>query len=596
MTRILGISAYYHDSAAALIEDGIITTAVQEERFSRVKHDASFPSAAIAECLRHSGIELKDVDYVVFYDKPLLKFERLLETYLSVAPRGIRSFIAAMPIWLREKLFLKQMLRRELAELGGLSKEELPRLMFSQHHLSHAASAFFASPYSNAAVLCLDGVGEWATTSAWQGTDNRLDGLWELQFPHSLGLLYSAFTYYCGFQVNSGEYKLMGLAPYGEPKFANQIREHLIDIKPDGTFRLDMDYFDYAQGLRMTSERFHRLFGKPPREPESALDQHYMDVASSIQQVTEDIVLALASTLQHETGERNLCMAGGVALNCVANGRVLRESGFESLWIQPAAGDAGGALGAALGLWHEYLAKPRTPQEPDGMSGSLLGPEYAVADMRAAATAEGLTINELDDDALAEEVAGRIDDGEVIGWFQGRMEFGPRALGARSIIGDPRSSEMQSRINLKIKFRESFRPFAPAVLEERCVDWFDLDVPSPYMLLVAPVAESKRTNEPANGDGLERLKVRRSDIAAVTHVDYSARVQTVDGRWNPKFRDLLAAFEKRTGVPVLVNTSFNIRGEPIVCTPSDAVRCFLKTGMDTLVLGNLVISRRAASV
>ena len=596
MTRILGISAYYHDSAAALIEDGIITTAVQEERFSRVKHDASFPSAAIAECLRHSGIELKDVDYVVFYDKPLLKFERLLETYLSVAPRGIRSFIAAMPIWLREKLFLKQMLRRELAELGGLSKEELPRLMFSQHHLSHAASAFFASPYSNAAVLCLDGVGEWATTSAWRGADNRLDGLWELQFPHSLGLLYSAFTYYCGFQVNSGEYKLMGLAPYGEPKFANQIREHLIDIKPDGTFRLDMAYFDYAQGLRMTSERFHRLFGKPPREPESALDQHYMDVASSIQQVTEDIVLALASTLQRETGERNLCMAGGVALNCVANGRVLRESGFESLWIQPAAGDAGGALGAALGLWHEYLAKPRTPQEPDGMNGSLLGPEYALADMRAAATAEGLTINELDDDALAEEVAGRIDNGEVIGWFQGRMEFGPRALGARSIIGDPRSPEMQSRINLKIKFRESFRPFAPAVLEERCADWFDLDAPSPYMLLVAPVAESKRTNEHANGNGLERLKVRRSGIPAVTHVDYSSRVQTVDGRWNPKFRDLLAAFEKRTGVPVLVNTSFNIRGEPIVCTPSDAVRCFLKTGMDTLVLGNLVVSRRAASV
>jgi carbamoyltransferase len=593
MTRILGISAYYHDSAAVLIEDGIITTAVQEERFSRVKHDASFPSAAIAECLRHSDIELKDVDYVVFYDKPLLKFERLLETYLSVAPRGIRSFIAAMPIWLREKLFLKQMLRRELAELGGLSKEELPRLMFSQHHLSHAASAFFASPYSNAAVLCLDGVGEWATTSAWQGTNNRLDGLWELQFPHSLGLLYSAFTYYCGFQVNSGEYKLMGLAPYGEPKFAKKIREHLIDIKADGTFRLDMDYFDYAQGLRMTSERFHRLFGKPPREPESALDQHYMDVASSIQQVTEDIVLALASTLQRETGERNLCMAGGVALNCVANGRVLRESGFESLWIQPAAGDAGGALGAALGLWHEYLAKPRTPQEPDGMNGSLLGPEYALADMRAAATAEGLTINELDDDALAEEVAGRIDNGEVIGWFQGRMEFGPRALGARSIIGDPRSPEMQSRINLKIKFRESFRPFAPAVLEERCADWFDLDAPSPYMLLVAPVAESKRTNEHANGNGLERLKVRRSGIPAVTHVDYSSRVQTVDGRWNPKFRDLLAAFEKRTGVPVLVNTSFNIRGEPIVCTPSDAVRCFLKTGMDTLVLGNLVVSRPA---
>lgn len=593
MTRILGISAYYHDSAAALIEDGIITSAVQEERFSRVKHDASFPSAAIAECLRHSGIELKDVDYVVFYDKPLLKFERLLETYLSVAPFGIRSFIAAMPIWLREKLFLKQMLRRELAELGGLSKEELPKLMFSQHHLSHAASAFFASPYSNAAVLCLDGVGEWATTSAWQGSDNRLDGLWELQFPHSLGLLYSAFTYYCGFQVNSGEYKLMGLAPYGEPKFAKKIREHLIDIKPDGTFRLDMTYFDYARGLRMTSERFHRLFGKPPREPESALDQLYMDVASSIQQVTEDVVLSLASTLQRETGEQNLCMAGGVALNCVANGRVLRESGFESLWIQPAAGDAGGALGAGLGLWHEYLAQPRTPQEPDGMNGSLLGPEYTVADMRAAATEGGLTINELDDDALAEEVASRIDNGEVIGWFQGRMEFGPRALGARSIIGDPRSAEMQSRINLKIKFRESFRPFAPAVLEERCADWFDLDAPSPYMLLVAPVTESRRTDEQATGKGLERLKLRRSEIAAVTHVDYSARVQTVDGRWNSRFRDVIAAFEQRTGVPVLVNTSFNIRGEPIVCTPADAVRCFLKTGMDTLVLGNLVVNRPA---
>lgn len=595
MTRILGISAYYHDSAAALLEDGVITAAAQEERFSRIKHDARFPFAAIAACLRHSRIGLEDVDYVVFYDKPLLKFERLLETYLSVAPRGIRSFIAAMPVWLREKLFLKQVLRRELSAMGGLATDNSPRLMFSQHHLSHAASAFYPSPYSEAAVLCLDGVGEWATTSAWRGADNGLDALWELQFPHSLGLLYSAFTYYCGFRVNSGEYKLMGLAPYGEPTFAEKIREHLIDIKPDGTFRLDMTYFDYAHGLRMTSDRFHRLFGKPPREPESQLDAHYMDVASSIQQVTEDIVVTLARTLQQETGARNLCMAGGVALNCVANGRVLRECGFDSLWIQPAAGDAGGALGAALGLWHQYLEKPRTPQEPDAMCGSLLGPEFEDVEMRAAATAEGLVVREFEDDALTEEIAARIDNGEVIGWFQGRMEFGPRALGARSIVGDPRSPEMQSRINLKIKFRESFRPFAPAVLQERCADWFDLDSPSPYMLLVAPVTESRRSDANADVNGLDRLKLSRSDIAAVTHVDYSARVQTVDGRCNRRFRDLIVAFEQRSGVPVLVNTSFNVRGEPIVCTPADAVRCFLKTEMDTLVLGNLVINRPAVS-
>ena len=591
MTRILGISAYYHDSAAALVEDGEIRVAVQEERFSRVKHDARFPTAAITECLTAIDARLDEIDYVVFYDKPLLKFERLLETYLSVAPRGIRSFIAAMPVWLREKLFLKQVLRRELAALSGLSAEQLPRLLFSQHHLSHAASAFYPSPYPEAAVLCLDGVGEWATTSAWRGTGNRLEGLWELQFPHSLGLLYSAFTYYCGFRVNSGEYKLMGLAPYGEPKFAKKIREHLIDVKPDGTFRLNMAYFDYAHGLRMTNERFHRLLGRPPREPESELDQYYMDVASSIQQVTEEIVVALARTLQRETGERHLCMAGGVALNCVANGRVLRESGFESLWIQPAAGDAGGALGAALGVWYEYLGKPRVAQQPDGMSGSLLGPAYESDAMRAAAVAEGLVIDELGDDALASEIAARLDDGEVIGWFQGRMEFGPRALGARSIIGDPRSPQMQSRINLKIKFRESFRPFAPAVLEERCAEWFELDVPSPYMLLVAPVTGSRRSGEQVAANGLGRLRQRRSAIAAVTHVDYSARVQTVDGRWNRRFRDLIAAFEQRTGVPVLVNTSFNVRGEPIVCTPADAVRCFLKTDLDTLVLGNLVIRR-----
>jgi carbamoyltransferase len=595
MTRIIGISAYYHDSAAALVEDGNIRVAVQEERFSRTKHDARFPAAAILECLRYAGVGLQSIDYVVFYDKPLLKFERLLETYLSVAPRGIRSFIAAMPVWLREKLFLKQVLRRELSALSGLETADLPRLMFSQHHLSHAASAFYPSPYAQAAVLCLDGVGEWATTSAWRGANSRLEGLWELQFPHSLGLLYSAFTSYCGFKVNSGEYKLMGLAPYGKPKFAAVIRDELIDIKADGTFRLNMRYFDYAHGLRMTSDRFHRLLGRPPRAPESELDQHYMDVASSIQRVTEDVVVALARTLQRETRERNLCMAGGVALNCVANGQVLRESGFESLWIQPAAGDAGGALGAALGVWHEFLEKPRVVQQSDAMSGSLLGPEFEPDAMRAAAESEGLSIGELADDALADEIAARIDSGEVVGWFQGRMEFGPRALGARSIIGDPRSPEMQSRINLKIKFRESFRPFAPAVLEERCADWFDLDTPSPYMLLVAPVTELRRSEEGADVHGLERLNVSRSDIAAVTHVDYSARVQTVDGRWNPRFRDLIAAFEQRTGVPVLVNTSFNVRGEPIVCTPADAVRCFLKTEMDTLVLGNLVINRPAVS-
>ena len=591
MTRILGISAYYHDSAAALVEDGVIRSAAQEERFSRVKHDARFPRAAIDYCLRDAGVALGAIDYVVFYDKPLLKFERLLETYLAVAPRGLRSFIAAMPVWLKEKLFLKQTLRRELADLGGLSVTNLPPLLFSEHHLSHAASAFFPSPYDEAAVLCLDGVGEWATTSAWQGAGNRLQGLWEIQFPHSLGLLYSAFTYYAGFRVNSGEYKLMGLAPYGEPRFAGLIRDKLIDVKPDGTFRLNMDYFDYAHGLRMTSVLFHELFGKPPRQPESELDQHYMDVARSIQQVTEDIVVGLACTLQRETGERNLCMAGGVALNCVANGRVLRESPFESLWIQPAAGDAGGALGAALGVWHEYLGEGRTPVTPDAMQGSLLGPEFSEAEMRAAADAAGLAIAKIAEPELADEVASRIEKGEVIGWFQGRMEFGPRALGARSILGDPRVPEMQSRINLKIKFRESFRPFAPAVLEERCAEWFQLDTPSPYMLLVADVAESRRVDANATGSGVERLKACRSDIAAVTHVDYSARVQTVDGRWNRRFRDLIAAFERRTGVPVLVNTSFNVRGEPIVCSPAEAIACYLKTEMDALVMGDLVVSR-----
>ncbi len=594
MTRILGISAYYHDSAAALVEDGRILAAAQEERFSRVKHDARFPAAAIGWCLQDAGITLDDVDYLVFYDKPLLKFERLLETYLAVAPRGVRSFIAAMPVWLKEKLFLKQMLRRELAALAGGDREGLPPLLFSQHHLSHAASAFFPSPFPEAAVLCLDGVGEWATTSAWLGRDNRLRGLWEIQFPHSLGLLYSAFTYYTGFRVNSGEYKLMGLAPYGEPRYAELIRDELIDVKDDGSFRLNMAYFDYPHGLRMTSRRFHRLFGRPPREPESALDQHTMDVARSIQCVTEDVVLGLARTLRRETGQRALCMAGGVALNCVANGRVLRESGFESLWIQPAAGDAGGALGAAMGVWHEYLGNSREPSAGDGMRGALLGPAFDESEMTAAARAAGLAVERVDGESLADTVAARIADGEVVGWFQGRMEFGPRALGARSILGDPRDPDMQSRINRKIKFRESFRPFAPAVLAECADEWFDLDAPSPYMLLVAGVADARRHATPERAEGLERLRHRRSQIAAVTHVDYSARVQTVDGEWNPRFRDLIAAFGRRTGVPVLVNTSFNVRGEPIVRTPAEAVACFRATEMDTLVLGNLLVTRPAA--
>ncbi|MEJ2602083.1 MAG: carbamoyltransferase [Gammaproteobacteria bacterium] len=595
MTRILGISAYYHDSAAALVEDGVIIAAAQEERFSRVKHDPRFPATAIRWCLGHARVALHDIDYIVFYDKPLLKFERLLETYLAVAPRGLGSFIAAMPVWMKEKLFLKQMLRRELAALVGTSTADLPPLLFSRHHLSHAASAFFPSPCRRAAVLCLDGVGEWATTSTWLGRDNHLQGLWEIHFPHSLGLLYSAFTYYCGFSVNSGEYKLMGLAPYGEPRYAQLIRDELIDVKDDGTFRLNMRYFDYPHGLRMTGERFERLLGRARREPESGLDRHYMDAARSIQQVTEEVVLRLARSLRQETGERSLCLAGGVALNCVANGRLLREAGYETLWIQPAAGDAGGAIGAALGVWHEYLGKDRSPNPADGMHGALLGPEFSEAESREAATSAGLRVQRLEDDALLQEVASRLAAGEVVGWFQGAMEFGPRALGNRSILGDPRSPDMQRRINLKIKFRESFRPFAPAVLAERCSDWFDLDEPSPYMLLVAPVAEARRCEAEEAGTDLDRLKVARSAIAAVTHVDYSARIQTVDGRYNPRFRALLEAFERCTGVPVLVNTSFNVRGEPVVCTPAEAVACFLKTEMDTLVLGNLLATRVAES-
>ena len=591
MSRLLGISAYYHDAAAALVVDGEVIAAAQEERFRRERHDARFPSAAIRYCVSEAGLRLGDVDAVVFYDKPFLKFERLLETYLANAPRGVRSFIAAMPIWLKEKLFQKSLLRRELTALAA-GTDRLPELLFCEHHLSHAASAFYPSPFDKAAVLCLDGVGEWSTTSAWLGERATLRPLWEQRFPHSLGLLYSAFTAYTGFKVNSGEYKMMGLAPYGEPRFADRIREHLIDVKPDGSFRLDMRYFDYATGLRMTAGRFHELFGAPPRAPEAPIDQHTMDVAASIQRVTEDVVLALVRSLHEETGLADLCLAGGVALNCVANGRVLREGPWRNLWVQPAAGDAGGAVGAALYAWHEHFGGAREPQQPDSMRGSYLGP--AISDAQAAAflEGEGLAFDRCGEPELAERVAKLLADGQVVGWVQGRMEFGPRALGSRSILGDPRDPEMQRRLNLKIKFRESFRPFAPSVLAERVEQVFELDRPSPYMLLVAPVRDRIEVEE-VGGTLLERLYRPRSRLPAITHVDGSARIHTVDPATNPRFHALLSAFERRTGVPVLINTSFNVRGEPIVCTAEDAVRCFLATGMDYLVLGNCLLEQRS---
>jgi carbamoyltransferase len=587
--NILGLSAYYHDSAAALVQQGHVTAAAQEERFSRKKHDARFPAAAAAWCLRHAGLRLTDIDHVVFYDKPIVKFDRLLETYLAYAPRGWQSFLAAMPVWLKEKLYLKTTLRRELATLGSCDDTDLPSLLFTEHHQSHAASAFFPSPFRRAAVLCMDGVGEWATTTVWSGDGNTLTPRWEIDFPHSLGLLYSAFTYYTGFKVNSGEYKLMGLAPYGEPRFVDTIREHVLDLKEDGTFRLDMRYFNYATGLTMTNEHFDALFGGPPRRPESPLTQREMDIARSVQVVTEEVVLRLGRTVHAETGERNLCLAGGVALNCVANGRLRREGPFDAIWIQPAAGDAGGALGAALSVWHEYLGEERHAAEGDAMQGAYLGPAYSEQEIAAALETAGARYVSLDDDALYERVTDLLSDEKVVGWFQGRMEFGPRALGGRSIIGDPRSRTMQSVMNLKIKHRESFRPFAPAVLVERISDWFEMTGESPYMLLVAEVAKARQT--PMNEQqqalfGIDKLNVPRSQIPAVTHVDYSARVQTVDERTNPRFHRLLRSFEARTGCPVLVNTSFNVRGEPVVCTPEDAWRCFMRTEMDALVLGN----------
>lgn len=593
-SNILGLSAFYHDSAAALVVDGVIVAAAQEERFTRKKHDAVFPAHAVRYCLAEAGLELNDVDYITFYDKPLIKFERLLETYLAFAPRGFQSFVMAMPVWLKEKLFLKEMLKRELAALSGTSKKELPPLLFNEHHKSHAASAFYASPFEKAAVLCLDGVGEWATSSVWLGDGNELKPQWELDFPHSLGLLYSAFTYYTGFRVNSGEYKLMGLAPYGEPKYVDLILDNLIDLKEDGTFRLDMSYFNYATGLTMTNKKFAHLFGAPACPPDSTVTQREMDIARSIQVVTEDIILKICNTVHKELKTDYLCLAGGVALNCVANGRILREGPFKDIWIQPAAGDAGGAIGGALTTWYEYLEKPRHLNGSDFMAGSYLGPRYSNEEIIHYLDSVDARYQTMDDLELLPKIAKILDSDNVVGWFQGRMEFGPRSLGGRSIIGDARSKKMQSTMNLKIKYRESFRPFAPVVKAENVSDWFEIDRASPYMLLVATVKQDKwieMTKEQEMLFGIDRLNIPRSDIPAVTHVDYSARVQTVHSETNPRFHKLLGEFDKRTQCPVLVNTSFNVRGEPIVCTPEDAYRCFMRTEMDYLVLENVLIAK-----
>src|SRR6202171_6124167 len=590
--RILGISALYHDSAAAIVADGTIIAAAQEERFSRKKHDPGFPLAAVEYCLKEAGCGFADLDAVVFYDKPFLKFERLLQTYVAFAPRGLRSFQRAIPVWLREKLFQKKWLSGELKKIAP--DFDPSGILFTEHHLSHAASAFYPSPFQDAAVLVMDGVGEWATTSLAVGRGNDLRIHKALHFPHSLGLLYSAFTYYTGFRVNSGEYKLMGLAPYGEPRYTGAIVNNLIDVNPDGTFRLNTEYFNYVTGLTMTNGRFDGLFGGPPRKPESPLTQREMDLAASIQKVTEDVVSRLALTARRELGADYLCMAGGVALNCVANGRLLREGTFRDLWIQPAAGDAGGAIGAALAGWHLYEDAPREVDGDDRMRGSYLGPSFGEADIKDALDRAGARYQRLSEDRLLETVATMLAEGAVVGWFQGRMEFGPRALGNRSILGDPRNSKMQSVMNLKIKFRESFRPFAPAVLVERAAEYFELDRPSPYMALVANVREELRkpmSDEQKKLFGIDKLNVPRSTIPAVTHVDYSARIQSVDARTNPRFHRLIERFAARSGCAVLVNTSFNVRGEPIVCTPEDAYRCFMGTEMDVLVLEDFVLAK-----
>jgi carbamoyltransferase len=594
--RVLGISAFYHDSAAALIEDGRIVAAAQEERFTRKKFDADYPRHAIDYCLSAAHVTLGDVDYVAFYDKPFLKFERLLETYLAFSPRGFASFRMAIPLWLREKLFLKSLLADELKERApGFDWEQ--RLVFSEHHLSHAASAFYPSPFEHAAVLTMDGVGEWATTSAATGEGHKLAITKEIHFPHSLGLLYAAFTYYTGFKVNSGEYKVMGLAPYGTPRFAQAIYDNLIDLKPDGSFRLNLDYFNYCTGLTMTNERFHALFGAPPRDPESWLEQRDMDLAASVQAVVEEAVLRLTRSLAQETGEKNLCLAGGVALNCVANGKVLRDGRFDNIWVQPAAGDAGGALGAALAIYHLHADRPRVvANSPDGMAGSYLGPEFDQGESERRLSAAGARFTSLAPADLVERTAQALAEGKAVAWFQGRMEFGPRALGNRSILGDPRDPAMQKKLNLKVKYRESFRPFAPSVLREKVGDWFELNCDSPYMLLVAPVKEQHRRAMTLDEEalfGIDKLNVARSSIPAVTHVDYSARVQTVHRATNPLYHELITRFGALTGCPILVNTSFNIRSEPIVCTPEDAFRCFMGTEIDILVVGNCYLTKEA---
>ena len=592
--RILGISAFYHDSAAALVDEGRIVAAAQEERFTRKKHDARFPRHAVAYCLKEAGLRLDQVDYVCFYDKPFLKFERLLETYLAFAPRGFRSFSMAMPVWLKEKLFQKMLLR---SQLRGFAEDYDwdERLLFAEHHQSHAASAFFASPFDEAAVLTMDGVGEWATTSMGFGRGSNLEMRKEIHFPHSLGLLYSAFTYYTGFKVNSGEYKVMGLAPFGEPKYADLIFDKLIDLKPDGSFRLDLSYFDYCTGLRMTNERFDALLGGPARRPDELLTQRHMDLAASIQRVTEEVVLRLTRAIRAETGAENLCLAGGVALNCVANGKVLRDGQFKGLWIQPAAGDAGGALGAALCAYHLFKEQPRASEHTlDKMRGAYLGPAFDQAEIEARLTKVGARFCALSDEHLIASTADALAEGKAVGWFQGRMEFGPRALGARSVLGDPRSPTMQSVLNLKVKYRESFRPFAPSVLREDVSEWFELEGDSPYMLLVVDVVKHRRREMTDAEDalfGITKLNVPRSTIPAVTHVDYSARVQTVHRETNPRYHALLSAFKARTGCPVLINTSFNVRGEPIVCTPEDAFRCFMGTEIEVLAIGNCYLEK-----
>lgn len=590
--KILGISCFYHDSAACLVDNGQIISAAQEERFTRKKHDFNFPAQAINFCLKNSNLTPKEIDIVAFYEKPFLKFERILETALSYAPSGIRPFIKAMPLWLKQKLWIPEVIRKELPCKG--------RIIFTGHHESHAASAFYPSPFQDAAILTMDGVGEWDTASIAIGNDNHIEILHTLRFPHSLGLLYSAFTYYTGFRVNSGEYKLMGLAPYGEPKYKELILDKLIDLKPDGSFKMNMQYFAYGNGLRMINTKFNRLFGGPARKPESAITRKDMDIAASIQQVTEEIMLRIARFAHQATGKDNLCLAGGVALNCVGNGRILRESPFKRIWVQPASGDSGGALGAALAAWYKYLGNKRIADgKNDCQKASLLGPAFSDAEIEDFLKKGGAIYKKLPPSDIAGIVSELIIQGNVIGWFQGKMEFGPRALGSRSIIGDPRNTEMQSKMNLKIKYRESFRPFAPSVLNERAGEWFELDTASPYMLLVAPVRENKRVRDSADLiglHGLDKLKLAHSQIPAVTHVDYSARIQTVERKDNPLYYDLINAFYEKTGCPLVINTSFNVRGEPLVCTPKDAYRCFLRTEMDYLIMGPFLLDKKDAPV